>query len=290
MKFKGVMPALVTPLTKEEKLNVPVLCTLVEDLLMQGADGFYIGGASGEGVSLNRETRECLAESVIEQVGHRKPCIVHIASIHLQEALSLARHAEKCGAEGISAIPPLYFSYDEEDIYGYYKAIAKAVHIPVMIYYNQAAGLRFTAKMAARLYEIENVTSIKWTSSDYFEMMLLKDFTHGEMNIMNGCDEMLLMGLNAGADGGIGLSYNFMLPKIKAIYDNFIREDQKAAQDAQREANRVIQVLAQYALIPATKVILEGMGYQVGNGVFPMKRYGEEEKEVLLNKIRAVGL
>ena len=57
MKFKGVIPALVTPVTTEGKLNIPALEKLVEGLLAEGADGFYVGGATGEGVILDMVSR-----------------------------------------------------------------------------------------------------------------------------------------------------------------------------------------------------------------------------------------
>lgn len=291
ISFKGTMPALVTPLNSDNTLNVPVLRQLLTDRLAEGADGFYIGGATGEGICLSREVREQLAEESIKLVDHKKPCIIHVASINFDECIELAKHAEGCGADAISAIPPLFFGYDENDIYEYYKAIANAVHIPVMIYYNLAAGFKFTANAAKRMFEIDNVTSIKWTSSDYFGMIRLKQLTNGEMNIINGCDEMLLMGLNAGADGGIGTTYNFIYPIIKRIYDNFQKGDLKAAQAAQYEADKIIGVLSgRYSVVPATKAILEKQGYNVGNATFPMKRFSDETKEKMFSELREAGL
>ena len=137
---------------------------------------------------------------------------------------------------------------------------------------------------------IDNITAIKWTSSNYYEMLQLKDLTHGEMNIINGPDQMLLMGLNAGADGGIGTTYNLMVDIYKAIYQNFINGDVKAAQNEQIRANRVITELLKYQTIPATKVVLESMGFSVGNATFPMKRYTEEEKRMIVSCVQKVGL
>ena len=61
-----------------------------------------------------------------------------------------------------------------------------------------------SAKLIARIFEIDNVTGVKWSSNNFFEMMKLKDMTKGEMNIINGPDELLVSGLAAGADAGIG--------------------------------------------------------------------------------------
>ncbi len=289
--FRGTMPALVTPLNEDNTLNSLALCHLITDLLAQGADGFYIGGATGEGIALSREVREELAEDAVKCVAHRKPCIIHVASANFKECIELAKHAERCGADAVSAIPPLFFGYDENDIYEYYKAIANAVHIPVMIYYNLAAGFKFTANAAARMFQIDNITSIKWTSSDYFGMIRLKQLTNGEMNIINGCDEMLLMGLNAGADGGIGTTYNFIYPIIKRIYESFKSGDMAAAQAAQYEADKIIGAISgHYSIIPATKAILEKLGYDVGNATFPMKRFSDEVKEKMFSELREAGL
>ena len=290
MRFSGVMPALVTPLDANEKINVPVLNQLLNDLLAKGADGFYLCGATGEGIAVKTEERMLLAEEAIKTVGDRKPCIVQVASGNFEDAIRLAKHAEKVGAAAISATPPLFFSYDKDDVYNYYKKLADAVSIPMMIYYNPAAGFHINADIAAKMFEIDNVTAIKWTSSDYYQMMRLKDITNGEMNIINGPDEMLLMGLSAGADGGIGTTYNFMFDIIRGIYDNFMKGDLVAAREYQTRAIRIISVLLNYKIIPAAKVVLEAQGYAVGNATFPMKRYSDEEKATIVAQMKAAGL
>ena len=160
----------------------------------------------------------------------------------------------------------------------------------MIVYFNPNAGVNFTPEMAARIFEIDNVSGIKWTSPNYFGMNVLKQLTHGEMNIINGPDEMLLMGLNAGADGGIGSTYNFMLPKIKKVYKEFTSGNKDAAMAAQTDVNRIIHVLLKYMVIPGVKAILEKQGVPVGNASFPQTRYTEEEKQVLFEKMLKAGL
>ena len=290
MKFSGVMPALVSPIDGNEKINIPVLNQLLTDLLAKGADGFYLCGATGEGIAIDPEQRMVLAEEAIKTVNGRKPCIVQVASGNFEDAIRLAKHAEKVGAAAISATPPLFFSYDKDDVYNYYKKLADAVSIPMMIYYNPAAGFHINADIAAKMFEIDNVTAIKWTSSDYYQMMRLRDLTKGEMNIINGPDEMLLMGLSAGADGGIGTTYNFMFDIIRGIYDNFMKGNLETAREYQTRAIRIISVLLNYKIIPAAKVVLEAQGYAVGNATFPMKRYSDEEKVIIVEQMKEAGL
>lgn len=290
MKFEGIIPALVTPLQEDESIHIPVLHQLIDFLLSHGADGFYIGGATGEGLALRTEQRMILAQEAVAAVHRKKPCIIQVAAMDFQDAILLAQHAEAIGAAAISATPPLFFQYDQDDVYQYYKALAEAVHIPLMVYYNPAAGFQVHADFAARLFEIENVTAIKWTCSNYDEMIRLKDQTHGEMNILNGSDEMLLMGLCAGADGGIGTTYNFLPDLIQTIYRGFKGGQLKEAQQAQTLADRIIAALLQYPLIPATKAVLEQLGFAVGSATFPMKRYNPEEKAAIFAALCQAGL
>ena len=287
MKFTGIIPALITPLTKDEKINVTVLKELIDGLTSQGADGFYIAGATGEGISLPEKERMILAEASVAATD--KPCIIHIASTNFSEAIELARHAERIGASAISAIPPLFYKYDEDDVYNYYKKLAGAVHIPMVIYYNPNAGFAINAKFAARMFEVDNITAIKWTSSDYHGMMELKNLTHGEMNIINGPDEMLLMGLSAGADAGIGTTYNYMFPLVRGVYDNFRAGNIEKANEYQCKIAHIISAMRAYPTIPVTKALVEAMGYEVGNAVFPMKTLSENKKAEAVAALTAAG-
>lgn len=289
MKFSGIMPALITPLNEDETLNSTCLEQLMEYELNQGADGFYVAGATGEGIALSRAVREDLASEAVRIVNHRKNVIVHIASANFNDAVALAKHTEQCGADGISAIPPLFFSYSPEEVYAYYKRLADTVHIPLMIYYNPAAGFPMNADWVAKCFEVDNITAIKWTSPTFDQVVRLKDLTNGEMNIINGPDEMLLMGLNAGADGGIGSTYNYMLKHYKAIYDSFHTGDYQTAIKHQAYVNRVIEVLKKYSVIPASKVVLEEMGFPVGNAVFPMRWLSLQQRSALITDLKNVG-
>ena len=288
MKFRGVIPALITPLNADETVNVEVLKKLVADFVDKGADGFYIAGATGEGISLSAKQRMILAEESIS-AAQGKPCIIHIAATDFSDAIELARHAERAGADAISAIPPLFYKYDEDDVYNYYKKLADSVHIPMVIYYNPNAGFSINAKFAARMFEVDNITAIKWTSSDYHGMMELKNLTHGEMNIINGPDEMFLMGLSAGADAGIGTTYNFMFPLIRGVYDNFCAGNMEKANEYQCRIAHIIMAMRPYPTIPATKALLEAMGYEVGNAAFPHKVLTEEKKAALVGDLKAAG-
>ena len=287
-EFKGVFPALVTPLTASEKLNTRALKSLIEYEIKEGAEGFYIGGATGEGLLLDIPERKKLCEKSIEYIGADKAKIVHITDMNFRNTLKLAKHAQECGADAISSIAPTYFKYDENEIYEYYKAIAESVDIPLIIYYTAAAGVNISLDIFTRLFKIDNITGVKWTSSNYYEMISLRD-KFPEANIFNGPDEMLISGLAAGADGGIGSTYNIIFPLINEIYQSFQSGNIEQAREAQKKADKIIRAILKHSVIPVVKAVLEERGFEVGNASFPMVKYTEAQRKQILKDLTKAG-
>ena len=289
-KVEGILPALVTPFLDDNKtINTESAKMLIERFLDQGANGFYILGGTGEGLVMAREEREIMCDLCVKQVAGRKPVINHIAAMNMNEACELAKHAEKAGCDAIAAVPPSFFSYDEDDIYEYYKRLAGCVNIPVIIYYHPAAQKDMSAKLISHIFEIDNVTGVKWSSGNYYELMKLKDMTKGEMNIINGPDEMLLCGLSAGADAGIGSTYNIMLPQFVKVYDCFKAGKLDEALATQLQINRVIDVLLKNSLIPSIKHALKLSGIDCGTGTFPMKQLSNQQIAKLEKELSEAG-
>ena len=287
-EFKGVFPALVTPLTASEKLNTRALKSLIEYEIKEGAEGFYIGGATGEGLLLDIPERKKLCEKSIEYIGADKAKIVHITDMNFRNTLKLAKHAQECGADAISSIAPTYFKYDENEIYEYYKAIAESVDIPLIIYYTAAAGVNISLDLFTRLFKIDNITGVKWTSSNYYEMISLRD-KFPEANIFNGPDEMLISGLAAGADGGIGSTYNIIFPLINEIYQSFQSGNIEQAREAQKKADKIIRAILKHSVIPVVKAVLEERGFEVGNASFPMVKYTSEQRKQIMKDLTEAG-
>lgn len=289
-EIKGIMPALVTPLAKDGiSLNSDALKKLIDLHKSQGADGFYIAGATGEGLVLSMETKKRLFEESVNAIGEDKLKIIHVADMNFENTKYLAKYAEDCGADAISAIPPTYFAYTPDDVYNYYKEIAAQVNIPLMMYYTPAANVTLSTDLFKKLFEIENITSVKWTMNNYYKLMELLDATDRKMKVINGPDEMLLCGLAAGVSGGIGSTYNIMLPWYKKIYECFKNGDNETALEYQMRANKITTILLEFPVIPAVKAVLEHMGLEVGNATFPMKRLDEDEKSYLMDKIQKAG-
>ena len=289
MKFKGIMPALITPLNEDGKtVNEESARGLIEYLINQGADGFYVLGSTGEGLVLDESERMKMLEISVDQVKGRKPIICHTAAMNFSEAVRLSKHAEKVGADALSAIPPIFFHYRDEDIYNYYKSLAGSTNLPFVMYNHPSANGGMSAETVAKIFEIDNITGVKWTVNNYYEMMRLKDITNGEINIINGPDEMLISGLAAGADAGIGTTYNVMLPQYLKIYKYFTEGNVEEARKIQYKVNRVIKCMAKNEVISAVKSMCSLLGFPAGEATYPLRNMqgdGISELQVELSEL-----
>ncbi len=262
-KLTGIHPALITAFD-ENGVNLKVTATLVDKLLCAGVDGMYIGGSSGEMVLQSVSERKALLECVIEAAAGRGAMIAHIGAMSTADSTELAKHAKKAGADAVSSVTPLYYKYSFREVKNYYARIAEAAELPVIIYNIPAlTGMVLNADQLGELLSIPGVGGMKFTSSDFYQLERLRSRFPDHV-FYNGSDEMLLSGLAAGADGGIGTTYNFQPEKIVNIRKAYLANDMQSALKLQSEANAAIEVILRNGVLPSTKKLLELMGLDVG--------------------------
>jgi N-acetylneuraminate lyase len=209
--------------------------------------------------------------------------------MNFDEAVRLSKHAEKAGADAISAIPPIFFHYRTEDIYNYYKTLATSTNLPFIMYNHFAANVGMSAQTVAQMFEIDNITGVKWTVNNYYELMRLKDITNGEMNVINGPDEMLVAGLAAGADAGIGTTYNVMLPQFLKVYKYFKEGKVDKAREIQYKINRVINCMIKNEVISSTKYMCSMLGFDSGEATYPLKSFKDGGADEFEQELKELG-
>ncbi len=286
--FRGILPALVSPVSEDGEVLVRETERLVKWQMSEGVNGFYICGSTGEGLLLKKETRKKLLEVVLDAVQGKVPVITHVGAIDLPTTLELAVHAREAGAAAVSSIPPIYFQYGEKEVIEYYKQIAAAAEIPLVMYGVGLANTKLTVSLVEELMKVENIIGIKWTYPDYYSMGLLKNINGGNINVINGPDEMLVCGLAIGADAGIGTTYNVMPGLFVKLYDAYRNGRVERAKTLQQTINRVITVLIQYHAIASTKELLCHMGFEVGQCTKPLRRLTAEEREAFLAEVSGI--
>jgi len=280
VKFRGVMSALVSCIDENENVKEDSMRRLMNWHLDEGFSGFYLTGGTGEGPVLQKQTRKRIVEIAKDEANRRGgkcDLIAHVGAIDLTTAVELAKHAGEVGVDAISSVPPFFFGYGEKQIADYYKALSDASGLPVLMYASPLSGVEITYDMVDRLMDIPNMIGLKWTNYNYFTMHRIKELRGGNINVINGPDETLLCGLEMGADGGIGATYNVMPKLFTQIYENFKAGNMEAARAAQYKANKLIEILIKFGVVVGIKEALAMIGYDCGYQVYPQKRFTDEE-------------
>ena len=277
--FHGAWPALVTPFTTADQVNVPVLKTLVEYLVGQRVDGLYICGSTGEGVYMLAAERKLVTETVLAQVNGRLPVIAHIGAVALRDALDLARHAQSAGVAGVSSIiPPFY--HQAQSLYGYFAALGEAVSDLPLLPYILSPSFDALALMR-QLLDIPNVAGAKYTGPNMYEFREIIALRDGGWSIFSGMDEQCVFAAMFGACGNIGSTLNFMPKVYRAIHACVKRGDLAQAQELQLRANRVTGVMLTFGFMGALKVAMARLGFPCGRPRLPNLPLSEEKQAAL---------
>ncbi len=286
--FKGILPALVTPLNDDSTIRVKSVEPLVKWQLSRGVDGFYVLGASGEGAVLAEAERMKMAEATADAMkGTGKKLILHVGDSNTRSAQRLAKHAREIGADAISSVYPNFFeTYSVPEAMDYYRSLVDISGLPMICYCTAMLRDLDPVQFVGKLMTIDGVIGVKYTFPNYYNMQRIKLLNNGNINVINGPDETLICGLVMGADGGIGCNYNLIPEKFVALYNYFIHDDLKGACDAQEDINKLIRLILQYPLIPAIKCILDYMGFDVGYAAFPGTRLSQETQRELISALR----
>src|SRR5580692_10678741 len=134
--FHGVFPYLVSPIDDAGRVKTDVLARLVGDLIAAGVHGLTPLGSTGEFAYLNTEQRAVIVRTTIEAAAGRVPVVAGVAATSTADAVAQARRYSELGADGILAILESYFPLKDTQVEDYFRAIADAVDVPVVLYTN----------------------------------------------------------------------------------------------------------------------------------------------------------
>ena len=281
MNFKGIIPALITPFDERHEVNYTSLRRLVNRLIDQGVGGFYVCGSTGECFLMDDDERKQIVEVVTEEVHGRVGVVVHVGSINVRKAVEYARHAQSCGADGVSSVPPFYFKFKLPEIANYYGAISDAVDVPLIIYnIPSLSGVALTADDIPVIRNKANVMGIKYTSYDLYELEKIKRKIP-DLKLYYGHDEMFCSALPIGLTGAIGSTYNVMAKKFISIQNAFEKGNTEEAFRLQAEANTVLDAMLKGDVKAGAKYMLSKAGVPCGDMRPPFLPLSEAEKSAL---------
>lgn len=258
--LRGVMPALLTPFDAQQNIDRASLRRLVRFNIEQGVDGVYVGGSTGEAFVQSLSEREEVLEIVAEEAKGKITLIAHVGCVSTAESQQLAVAAKRYGFDAVSAVTPFYYPFSFEEHCDHYRAIIDSADGIPMVVYNIPAlsGVKLTLEQINQLVTLPGVGALKQTSGDLYQMEQIRR-AHPELVLYNGYDEIFASGLLAGADGGIGSTYNIMAWRYLGIVQALKEGDTAKTQQLQHECNKVIDLLVKVGVFRGLKTVLHYM-------------------------------
>jgi len=287
--FRGVFPYLVSPIDASGQIRESVLARLCDDLIKSGVHGLTPLGSTGEFAYLNAKQRTAVVRTTIEAAQKRVPVVAGVVSTSTADAVAQARAYQKLGADGILAILEAYFPLSDAQIEAYFRSIADAVDIPVVIYTNpQFQRSDLTLDVIERLARHPRIGYIKDASTN----------TGRLLSIMNRCGEGIKV-FSASAHipaavmliGGVGWMAGpaCIIPKQSVELYNLCRRQRfDEAMELQRKLWRVNEAFARFNLAACIKAGLSIQGYDVGDPVPPQAPLTTEQRKVVEEVLRDV--
>lgn len=288
--FHGVFPYLVTPVDPDGTIRAGVLAKLCDDLITSGVHGLTPLGSTGEFAYLNNAQRTLVVQTTIEAARGRVPVVAGVVSTSTADAVAQAKSYQKLGADGILAILEAYFPLGDAQIESYFRAIADAVDIPVVIYTNpQFQRADLTLDVIARLAAHPRIGYIKDASTN----------TGRLLSIMNRCGEGIKV-FSASAHipaavmliGGVGWMAGpaCIIPRQSVeLYDLCKAKRWDEAMVLQRRLWRINEAFARYNLAACIKAGLAIQGYDVGDPIPPQAALTADQREAVAAVLRDIG-
>lgn len=219
VQWKGIYPAVTTKFNEQDELDLPAFLKNIEAQIEAGVSGIILGGTLGEASSLSVEEKQTILRETVEATDGRVPVILNIAEQTTHAAITFANNAKINGADGLMLLPPMRYAADDRETVQYFKAVATATDLPIMIYNNPIDyKVMVNLEMFRNLAEIPTIQAIKESSRDITYLTKLKIEFGDRFKILCGVDNLALESILMGADGWVaGLVCAFPAETV-AIY------------------------------------------------------------------------
>ncbi len=220
MEWKGIFPALTTPFTTNDELDLPMFEKNLHAQTTAGVHGVIIGGSLGEASTLTTSEKEELIKFALKKVEAKIPVILNIAEASAKDALQQAALAKQWNADGLMLLPPMRYKADDKETVEYFKTIARSTDLPIMIYNNPVDyKIEVTPDMFEELAECKNITAVKESTRDVSNVTRMKNRFGDRYKILCGVDTIAMEELLLGADGWVAGLVNAFPNETVAVYE-----------------------------------------------------------------------
>jgi len=289
-EFHGVFPYLVSPVDAAGEIQADVLVRLCDDLIAAGVHGLTPLGSTGEFAYLSWPQRRRIVEIVVDAARGRIPVVAGVASTTIADAVAQSREFERLGCSGILAILEAYFPVADEGVFAYFRAMAEAVSVPLVLYTNpnfQRSDL--TLPVIERLSRIPNIGYIKDASSNTGRLLSIINRMGERMRVFSASAHIPACVMLIGGVGWMAGPACLAPRQSVALYDLCRRGSWDAAMALQRRLWTLNQAFAKYNLAACIKGGLELQGYAVGAPLLPQAPLPPEGLEEVKRALVSIG-
>lgn len=295
MELHGLLSALSTPFAPGgDEVDESVLRDLVERTVAGGVHGLIPNGSTGEFTTLSHDERRRVTEIVIDQAGGRVPVIPQIGALTIKETVALAKHAEQAGAAAVMAVSPFYEPLDVEETCDFFRKVAGALSIPMMIYnIPVATGVNLLpAQVAGLAREVDQIQYVKDTSFDFSQASELIHEYGDVVKTFVGMDTLYFATLLVGGAGAVNGAANLITPELVAIYDAVQAGDLPGARAKWDLVYPIMKFLTSGPYAQGVKGASAIAGHPLGEPRAPLHPMDEERRDEIesaLKRLAAVG-
>lgn len=209
--FHGVIPALMTEMFEDGRLDHEATSRHIESCLAAGCNGFVMLGTLGENSSLSLDEKEAVVRNAVATVNGRAPIIAGVAEYTTDLAIASAKRMKAAGAAGIMALPTMVYQQDAREGEHHFRTLARAVDTPIMIYNNHVAyKLDLKPESFKALADEKNIIAVKESSHDSRRITDMINLLGDRFEIVCGVDDLMLENVLFGAVGWVsGLTNSF---------------------------------------------------------------------------------
>jgi len=241
-EFRGIFPAVATPMTSEGKLNEAAFRQMIEFNIQAGVDGFWVAGGSGESVLLDDQENNRIAEIVSDQNQGRIKNIMHVGAPTTSRAAKMAEHAARAGVEAICCVPPFFYGRPHAEIVEHYRIVAAACDLPLFVYnLPGSTGLEITPDLMRKIQDgVPQLAGLKH-SSIYFSN--IRAFANMGIFALIGNSRLMLPALTLGAAGCVDGPPSIAPEIWVELWQAYRAADLKSAEAAQDKGFAVANAL-----------------------------------------------
>ena len=290
--FTGAGVALITPMNDDGSVNYEKLRELLEFHVANKTDAIIICGTTGEASTLSDEEHlECI-RFACEVINKRIPVIAGTGSNCTQSAIELSKEAEKSGVDGLLLVTPYYNKATQNGLKAHYKAIAKEVNVPIILYnVPSRTGTRLAPQTVVDLcHEVPNIVGVKDATGDISEVAELMSLAKGTVDVYSGNDDQIVPVLSLGGKGVISVLSNILPKETHDMVASYLEGDVAKSCEMQLKYFDLVKALfCEVNPIPVKKA-LNLMGMEVGSLRLPLTEMEDANAKRLEEEMRTAGV